>query len=61
MRGLGEEGGEEGCPELAGLLQQAAVERQLVEVGGELVGSLREEEVSNEGKGKVVVRRGLHL
>ena len=61
VRSLSEVRGEQLGPEWEGLREQAAVEGQLVEVGGELGGRAGEEEVTDESKGKVTVRRGLHL
>lgn len=56
MRGTGEVGSEKLRPEGAWLREEAAVVLELVEVAGEVSGGLGEQEVSNQSKGKVVVR-----
>ena len=61
VRGTGEVGSEKLRPEWVWLGEEAAVVLELVQVGGEVSGGLGEQEVSDQSKGKVVVRRRLHL
>ena len=61
MRGTGEVGSEKLRPEGAWLGEEAAVVLELVQVAGEVSGGLGEQEISDQSKGKVVVRRRLHL